>query len=522
MKNKGISLITLIITIIVIIVLAGAVLLNFSKNNPIESAKVAKFSSNLEGFASELTLYNSKQLTDTLGEYDPQKLQADSNSITYDGVKDTSKNITSIITSLKDNSDLSNFQLINGKLTYTGIDASKRMSVAKAGLNVFKVNAPVLANGMTAIKYNETTGTWDTVSNPSTDTSWYDYDNKIWANAKTADGSMWVWIPRYKYYIPEANYHSTNAGTINLRFESGISTTGIGAGHGNDDSAYLTHPAFTFGNTELTGIWVAKFEASGTLDKLAFKTDQIALSSIDINSIFNSCRNMETTNGSQYGWGTSGNGIDTHLMKNTEWGATAYLTNSIYGTNSEIWSNPNSNFLTGQAGTAINSNSMTTTYSYDNLTYGIKASTTGNIYGIYDMSGGVGELVAAYFDFPSDTSRPYYQNIINADNKYKDVYQPSVSGREEDNYATLISKKGDAVYEVSANDVSYWNMFRGWYKEHSDVPENPSNDASFVFFMRGGENIETFGNGIFSSIYANPFSYIYDGFRPCLVVGAGL
>ena len=31
--------------------------------------------------------------------------------------------------------------------------------------------------------------------------NWYDYDKKQWANAKTLDGSYWVWIPRYAYKI---------------------------------------------------------------------------------------------------------------------------------------------------------------------------------------------------------------------------------------------------------------------------------------------------------------------------------
>ena len=42
-NNKGISLIVLIITIIVVIILAAVVILTLSKNNPIESAKEARF-----------------------------------------------------------------------------------------------------------------------------------------------------------------------------------------------------------------------------------------------------------------------------------------------------------------------------------------------------------------------------------------------------------------------------------------------------------------------------------------------
>lgn len=48
------------------------------------------------------------------------------------------------------------------------------------------------------------------------------------------------------------------------------------------------------------------------------------------------------------------NGIDTHLMKNLEWGAVAYLSHSKYGKNAEVWSNPSSNYITGQAGSSAN------------------------------------------------------------------------------------------------------------------------------------------------------------------------
>ncbi|MNI94731.1 hypothetical protein D3C73_1528750 [compost metagenome] len=95
---------------------------------------------------------------------------------------------------------------------------------------------------------------------------------------------------------------------------------------------------------------------------------------------------METN--SRYGWGTTGLGIDTHMMKNIEWGSVAYLSHSIYGKNGQVWVNPSSTYITGQAGESADALSTATTYSYDNLTYGVNASTTGNIYGVYDMSGG--------------------------------------------------------------------------------------------------------------------------------------
>ena len=66
-----------------------------------------------------------------------------------------------------------------------------------------KVNSPKLAKGMTAITWDEKSQQW---VEPETNEEWYNYDEKKWANAQTADGSYWVWIPRYAYKIT-SGYH---------------------------------------------------------------------------------------------------------------------------------------------------------------------------------------------------------------------------------------------------------------------------------------------------------------------------
>ena len=62
MKKKGISLIVLIITIIVVIILASVVILTISKNNPIESAKEARFKEDIRTFQDELAMYISSEM----------------------------------------------------------------------------------------------------------------------------------------------------------------------------------------------------------------------------------------------------------------------------------------------------------------------------------------------------------------------------------------------------------------------------------------------------------------------------
>ncbi len=359
-------------------------------------------------------------------------------------------------------------------------------------------NAPVLSNGMTAKKWNGSS--WETVTDPTNDTSWYNYSLKKWANAQTADGSMWVWIPRYEYKIPTP--HSSTAQTIQVNFLTGTSTT--------ITSGYTLQPAFTFGSTELTGIWVAKFEASGTASSINIKPGIASINNISINSAFIACRSMETND--RYGWGTSGSEIDTHLMKNIEWGAVAYLTSSNYGKTGEVWINPNSYYITGQAGSSASSSSKTTTYPYDNETYGVNASTTGNIYGVYDMSGGVSEFVAAYVNNGNSSLTSYGGSVVSAEEKYKDIYISS-GDTQSDNYSAISNKIGNAIYETS---ISYSGNY-SWYGDNSRMAY-----SSNPFFVYGGSNYSASSAGLFSFLYASGSPVGDFGFRPVIAVSGTL
>ncbi|NLM63225.1 MAG: hypothetical protein GX190_02785, partial [Mollicutes bacterium] len=123
---------------------------------------------------------------------------------------------------------------------------------------------------MTPIKWDEEL---NEIATTEEDEQWYDYNEKRWANVKTADGSYWVWIPRYAYKIT-SGYHTNNAGTIEIKFlkettnEAAdgmiVETSGYSFGEKDTSMHYFLHPAFTFGNEEIPGFWVAKFEPSGS------------------------------------------------------------------------------------------------------------------------------------------------------------------------------------------------------------------------------------------------------------------
>ena len=67
-QKKGISLIVLIVTIIVIIILAAVAILNISKNNPVNSAKEARFKEDVRSFQDDLSLSISKDYTAKAGQ----------------------------------------------------------------------------------------------------------------------------------------------------------------------------------------------------------------------------------------------------------------------------------------------------------------------------------------------------------------------------------------------------------------------------------------------------------------------
>lgn len=410
------------------------------------------------------------------------------------------------------------------KVTYAVSDASGNKTNATRTISVVPsmpvydsekgVNRPQLSSGMTPIKWDSNTKEW--VTTTQTDPDWYDYSHAKWANMRTNDGSMWVWLPRYSYNMVAP--HTSLPQSINIKFLDNISTT-VSAG-------YTVHPAFTFGTTQLPGIWVAKFEASsreGNGNSLI--SDNVTNKHVKIVPNVSSWRynyvstaftvSLNMKNDSTYGWCSSNvNYINTHLIKNTEWGAAVYLSHSIYGKNGEVWINPNSNYITGQVGTTPSATFTITTFPYDNQIFGIQGSTTGNIYGIYDMAGGAWEHVAAYLNNGSGSLSTYGSSLVNAASKYKDVYDRSMLDTQLGNYSLTASKKGDAIYETS----TLYYLTTSWYADDSFMPF-----ATQPFFARGSYYYLKTAAGMFAFFSTNGSD---DGgtasFRPVLLVGENL
>ncbi len=527
-NNKGISLIVLIITIIVIIILAGSVILSLAENNPINTASEASKKSNLKTYDSQLSLIISNKYLDDQNFNPKEQLFA----TTWDGSENIEGTIKEYIPSITPEEGLK-YSIQGGKLCYTGTDATELSYATDLNVKYKYENKPELVTGMTPVIFNTTTNTWDVVTNPNTNTNWYDYDSSRWANARTNDGSMWVWIPRYIYKIT-SGWHSNTTGNIEIQFTQGtndnwnsnvIGEINIDTTANASNNTWTNHSAFTFGTTELTGIWVAKFEATareGVADTTAgdnVTTKNVKITpgvpswrNIYISKAFDVCRKMELDN--TFGWGTTGIGIDTHLTKNVEWGAISYLSHSKYGINSgKIISNSfylfHNNTITYYAGGE-------TATSYIN---NVSQSTTGNIYGIYDINGGAGEHTAAYVNNGHNNLTRNGLSLVNALAKYKDVYEVGIPDDNANNYAKTVSKKGDALWETSSENGETYSS-SSWNNQNIYIPlgQLPFFSATNSFQFSRNDGL------LLSGIYGSDPLIIFSstGFRPCLVISPSI
>ncbi len=312
-----------------------------------------------------------------------------------------------------------------------------------------------------------------TVYVADTQEEWYRYETKTWANAvlvidQTINYNigeeipmneikqMYVWIPRYSY-DPNSIENENNA--IDITFVNNTTPA---------------HPAFTFGEDELKGFWVGKFETgvefgedmTATETHFSIKPNIYSIGPMDIYTMYN---NVIKTN-NNYGLNSNS---DLHVIKNTEWGAVNYLTHSIYGicttsTNctpmvNNYFQNEQNQIITGCGGTT---RPTTTSGIYNveicpvdyrwNTINGYKASTTNNISGIYDLSAGKYEYVMSFMKNTTGgvhtaSSKFTQSNLPNS--KYYDLYEENT-----DNTNSSLAITGDSILEIKDSTLKYtWN-----------------------------------------------------------------
>ena len=384
------------------------------------------------------------------------------------------------------------------------ISKMRTVTVAKASelvgnYNVKKgLNKPQLIRGMTPIKWSG--GSW--VETTENDPDWYDYNTQKWANVQTKDGSFWVWIPRFAYRILNG-YHTSTPGSITIKFlkektntaSDGTTVATSPTYSGSSQTNIVKHPAFTFGTDEILGFWVAKFEPSGTASNISIIPNVKSLRGMTIGDQFDATLSMKHK--SKYGW--NANDLDSHMMKNTEWGAVAYLSKSVYGANAEVWINNSETYITGCAGYSVDANTAPGCQNAYLTANGQKSSTTHNMYGVYDMNGGAFEHVAAYVNNGHSNLGANGMSIYDAESKYKNEYTT---------YELSKNVFGDALYETSSSGVGTAT----WYSGFSYMPE-----TNRPWFQRGGQSQYVLDSSMFSFVGETGQQNSGGTFRPVVI-----
>ena len=585
-NNRGITLIALVITIVVVLILAGVSISMLTGQNGILTQA-----------------QNAKKATEEAAQEENSAL-----------------------------SSLEDYMITDGSYNKeTGVNEPRLLS----GMKEVMFKLPSGSDKGQAIKQGET---------GFDESNWYNYKESKWANAVTEDGSYWVWIPRFAYKITYKNAsNKSQGGTVEIKFLLGTTdeyytddtnttkATAKRASSANEEvdttKDFYVHPAFTNESSigyanggwdkELTGIWVAKFEAgyasgnntatvkassvnysqqygwvtaveSGVDDNNyparnwldgtygtkvngnwgwkngqqtaikypTFQPKTYSMNYINVNDAYNISKVL-TEKGNIYGLSSAT--TDSHLMKNSEWGAVAYLAQSSYGNNgTEPYVN-NVNLNSGNktrtddiaGGTGVysvyavtgvtrsggdgktptieNINSTTGSntasngvYTWDQIT-GQKSSSTLNMYGVFDMSGGVWERTAGYTangnwnlvgygasltDSRQRTTSTKYvtvypHNADDKDNTSKTIDQLSQANYEQNKYIY-----GDAIRETSMSGTGSTS----WNGDYSYFP------ALYApFAIRGGSLWDGSLAGLFCFGCADGNSNYHIGFRPVLV-----
>ena len=447
---------------------------------------------------------------------------------------------------------------------------------------------PDLGNGrLVPIKIDSSTGT-PVVKKADIFKEWYNYGSQQWANAVILkDGkedtyepddeineddieSYFVWIPRYRYMLQENedtfNSYQTakdlgSYSNISDVYEAMKATNTDGnkaTNHGFDivfeskdqevsyttqKGQYLTHPAFTSFNSN--GFWVGKFETSKSG---SVEDNSISPESVQIKPNVTSWRNINVSNAfyTTYNYQRE---LDSHMMKNTEWGAVAYLTNSIYGRCSEnkceeVRINNNSN-ITGSSAVSVPTCGPTETSTECNR-YGtdsafviysnpasVVSSTTNNYYGVFDMAGGASEYVMGVLADSNGKPASGFDSIYNSnfvgtltcptcmlnsdrdkkewtvsdggkpwpDSKYYDTYE--YANNEQQFQRGLLgdgTKEFGPFYKVAYKTGTSPRRVSGW---NADAANFVGYGA--VWFVRGGHSTSgtEAGVGAFSNAYGS-------------------
>ena len=241
---------------------------------------------------------------------------------------------------------------------------------------------PILFADMIAITWEN--GVEKEVKDPHANPEkWYDYYAGRMANAKTKDGSYWVWIPRFAYritYYTDASQsvvkgYYTDKGFVAADMETAIDESAVKTPYFKMEKEFVpnyetiktkgfrVHEAFGKAGSQRKGFWISKYMAGAdgrfAPNNTILKTEQM------YQAFFNADRMTRENNP----YGLDYTVQHSSIPRSTEYGALYYLIGI---------SNP-----------AFSPNT-TTTSDISNVT----SATFGNETGVFDLNNGVREWTA--------------------------------------------------------------------------------------------------------------------------------
>ncbi len=425
------------------------------------------------------------------------------------------------------------------KTSITDCDGNQLIDGEKVVYKESELNGadPVLGSGMIPVMLSDT----GVATYADEYDEWYKYTEKKWANAvilvdkpskEYTEGdtilesdirAYFVWIPKYSYRIfnlgnydniveskPETQKQQIEIEfgtrtTVNDEIKKECASPMISGETGDCDIGDLmTHPAFL--SIPSNGFWVGKFDTG--YNQNSDPSNPITNDNIKgwdaINSKVNSNDSSKLIiRPNVYSWvGQNAynmfmsaynfnRNLDSHMIKNTEWAAVLYLSHSKYGIGEEVKVNNMTNYMTGYAYLLSKEVSDVDTTPW-NTSNGHKASTTGNISGVYDMAGGSWDFVLAYIDGKGTINNSGFSDEdFSTYSKYFDKYKAGKFDSKDFNLRILGDATGELgpFYQVGTTTSCYLST---WYDK---------NGCTFLatspFMVRGGNGNDGQGNGQF-------------------------
>lgn len=358
-KNKGISVITLIVTIIVLILIASVTI--YTGGNALDQSRIKTAKDRMSTVMNAVAAHEKELgfkgvvVSSSTGDYrllndrdyEIMGLEDYKNNeqmppiYIYKGSGDGKEKVYKLKTP----------KIVRTNLAYHDSDyvydefkfeEQENIENRKIEFDTVKgVNRPLLTKDMMAVRtyFYGDGSTYSEPVNNIYDEDWYDYSKTSpnWANVKMNDNLYYVWIPRFAYKIQDfyvgTDLKNVPSSAIDIVFLKGTSDY-----MANDEvlpSGYQVHPAFKYpdhidSNLEINipGFWVAKYNVNSMVD-LLFEEDGTGgvMDEIAVEKLHPS--------------GTVATDFESHLIKNTEWAAIAYLSFSTVGKTESGVSLPN-------------------------------------------------------------------------------------------------------------------------------------------------------------------------------------